>query len=227
MKEVIDYLFCNTDDSYKKFHSNLVSNTKYEILGVKTPLLKKFAKELALNNEKAYSFINEKHVYYEEVAIHSFVIANLKVPIKEKIKLIKKFIPQIDNWAICDGFVSSLKIFKNEQQLAYNLFCNYIISKETYIKRFAVVLALDYLLNKVYTSMVLDDILQIKSNEYYVNMAISWFICELVIKDYDKGVSVLKSKTLPPFVQNKAISKINDSYRITKENKLYLKTFKI
>lgn len=227
MKEVLDYLFCNTDDSYKNFHSNLVSNTKYEILGVKTPLLKNFAKELALNNEKAYSFINEKHVYYEEVAIHSFVIANIKAPISEKIKLIKKFIPQIDNWAICDGFVSSLKIFKNEQQLAYNLFCNYIISKETYIKRFAIVLALDYLLNKVYTSMVLDNILQIKSNEYYVNMAISWFICELVIKDFDKGVSVLKSKTLPPFVQNKAISKINDSYRITKENKLYLKTFKI
>jgi len=220
-KEFIDYLKSLSDLKYKEFHSKLV-NTKLEIIGIRVPIIRNIAKNISKTNVEEYFKLVENN-YYEEVMIYGLVLANSDLLDKFFID----FIDKIDNWALCDSFVSSLKII-NKKLGKYWIYTNSLIDYNNEFRtRVAIVIMLNYYLIDDYIDRVLYIVSNIKTNYYYINMAISWLLSVAIIKYPDKVIELFKQKKLSKFVQNKAISKIQDSYRIKKELKNKVKKYRI
>jgi len=220
-KEFIDYLKSLSDLKYKDFHSK-IANTKLEIIGIRSPILKDIAKKIRKSNVEEYFKLVENN-YYEEVMIYGLVLSNTEYLDKYFID----FIDRIDNWAICDSFVSSLKII-NKKLGKYWIYINSLIDLNNEFRtRVAIVIMLNYYLIDDYIDRVLYVISNIKTENYYVNMAISWLLSLAIVKYENKVIELFKQKKLSKFVQNKAISKIQDSYRIKKELKNKVKKYRI
>lgn len=215
------------DDSYKIFHKKLCS-TKYEILGIKIPILRKLTKEL-LKEYDYLELLNINNDYYEYVMLKGLIISNIKVSYEERINLITEFLSLIDNWAICDIFVSELKFIKKNGQNFLEFIKPLFKSNNEYDKRFAIVVLLDYYINDTYIDYVLDTMLNINDERYYVKMAISWCLSICLIKYFDKTIMFLKNNTnkFDEWTYNKALQKGIESLRISKENKEILKKMKI
>lgn len=212
---------------YKKFHEKLCE-TKYEILGVKIPILRKISKELLKDYEYKKIIKNLNYHYYEHVMIHGIIIANANVSYEEKIKLIDEFIPLIDNWAICDIFVSELKFIKNYQKEFLEYIISILDSEKEYYKRFGIVVLLNYYIKDEYIDFVLNKLLNIKSDYYYVKMAVSWCISICLIKYFDKTQKFLtmNKNYFDKWTYNKALQKGIESFRISKENKEIIRSMK-
>lgn len=213
---------------YKKFHEKLCP-TKYEILGIKIPILRKISKDLLQNYNYIDIFNNLNDKYYEHVMIKGIIVANIKVSYEEKLTLINEFLPLIDNWAICDTFVSELKFIKNNQEEFLKYLMPLLKIEKEYYKRFVIVVLLDYYINDKYIDKVLNTTLSVKSNDYYVKMAIAWCISICLIKYFDKTISFLNKykNKLDKWTYNKALQKGIESFRISRENKKLLKGMKI
>ncbi len=218
-KEFINVLKANQDLKYRDFHKKLTF-TKYEIIGIRAPVLRSIAKEIVKDDYK--SFLNSvKSTYYEEVFIEGLVIASL--PEEKLFNYLPKFISKIDNWAICDSFCSSLKIVKNDYPKYFSYFKSYINSGEEFKVRVALVVFLNFYIKEEYLKELFDLIDSITLDKYYVDMAIAWLLTEMFIK-YPKETEIYLSITkINDFTFNKTISKICDSYRISREEKEKLK----
>lgn len=225
MEEILSLLKDNQDISYKEFNSKLVFSA-YPMLGVRVPVLRKIAKQISLDNSKTAEFLDSKHNYFEEYFLHGLLLGAIKEDFNEKIKRLELFLPYIDNWQICDCTVSGLKIFKNSL-LGLEKIKEWANSPDIFTRRFAVVLLLTYFLGNNYTNIALDIVKQVKTGDYYVDMAIAWLYSVALVKDFDITFKVIQSKTLTPFIQNKSIQKAVESFRITNENKNLLKKYKI
>lgn len=213
----------NKDLKYKEFNSKIIS-TKYPMIGVKTPILKNIAKEISKKDYK--TFLQNKNTdYYETVLIEGFVISNIK-DIKEALIYFDKFIKKIDNWAICDMTVSSMKIVKKNKDIFKDKIKEYLNSKEEFTVRVGIILLLDYYLEEEYLDEVFSLIDNIKREEYYINMAIAWLISIALIKYKDKTLKYLKVCNLDDFTYNKALQKARESKRISKEDKKYYQKLK-
>ena len=223
-KEFIKYLDSIKDEKYREFHKNLVNNSQYEILGIRVPVLKNIAKDIAKTNIEEYLSINKGN-YYEEVLIEGLVISKIKDE-GTFYKYFNKFIDKIDNWAICDSFSSSIKIVEKYPDKYFNICIDLINTNIEFKTRLGLIIILNHFINDENIDKILDIINNINSDKYYINMAIAWLVAELYIKQKDKTIEFIKNNNLDKFTQNKAISKINDSYRVTKEEKEYLKQFK-
>lgn len=222
-KEFVEFLLSLQDLKYKEFHSGLTT-TNYEIIGVRVPILKSIAKKILKTDvEKFFSLVSNK--YYEEVFIEGIVLANSGEEILDK--YLVKFIKKIDNWAICDSFCSSLKIVSKKQGKYWIYFTGLIDSTKEFQTRVSLVVLMNYYLNDNYIDRILKIVSSIKSDYYYINMAISWLLSVAIIDYKDKVIELLESKCLCKFVQNKTISKIQDSYRIDKETKEFVKKYRI
>ena len=222
-EEFLDYLKSLSDIEYKKFSNNIV-NTKLEIIGVRVPILRKIAKNILKTDVEEFFKCVGNH-YYEEVFIEGIVLSCCNEGILDK-NLIK-FIEKIDNWAIVDSFCSNLKVVNKRMDKYWIYFVDLINLNKEFQSRVSIVIMMNYYLIDDYIDRVLKIISSIQSEYYYINMAISWLLSVAVIKYPDKVIELLKSKSLSKFVQNKTISKIQDSYRIDKELKEYVKIFKI
>ena len=219
--DYLSYLEKISDSKTKAFNERIF-NTKYIVLGIKTPVLKSIAKDISETN--VIDFLNLcGSKYFEEVMIEGFVISY----IKDKTLFadyLYKFINKIDSWALCDSCISSYKIMKKNDfsDLAYSLILD---SREFYI-RVGYIILLDYYIDDEH----IKDIISLcckDSDYYYVNMAISWLISACFIKYRSMILDLLKSKNLNPFVQNKAISKIRDSFKVSDSDKELVKSLKI
>lgn len=220
-KNFIDYLKTLRDLEYKKFHSS-ITKTKLDIIGIRVPLLRNIAKKISKTNLEDY-FKLVGNTYYEEVMIYGLVLSSSDY----LDKYLVDFVNKIDNWAICDSFVSSLKCI-NKKMGKYWIYANSLIDLENeFSTRVAIVIMMNYYLNDNYIDRVLNIISNIKTDYYYINMAISWLLSVAVINYEDKVISLFKSGKLCKFVQNKAISKINDSYKVNKELKEEVKKYRI
>lgn len=213
------------DKKYKEFHSKLCPGTN-NIIGIRIPVLRKYAKTLLKENDFKLLINNIDDEYYEEIMLQGMLIGLAKSDFNEIKPYIENFIPKIDNWAICDTFCAGLKIAKKYKKEMWNLINKYIaINKEFYI-RFAVVMILDYYIEEEYIEADLEIFNNIKSDKYYVQMAVAWAISICFIKYYDKTIEYMKTANLDKFTYNKAIQKAIESYRITKEQKEILKKMK-
>ena len=218
--DVRQKLFENQDLKNLDFHAKLVPNVdKNRIIGVRIPVLRKIGKNLESNDFDWY--------YYEELMLHGFYIGYSKLDFKEKLTLLDEFVPRINSWGICDCVCSTLKFVKNNQQDFLNYLSKFMNSTNEYELRVAVVMLMDYFLDNKYIDFCVDYFSNISSDYYYVNMAVAWALSAVYVKYPQKVIKILESKCLSKFVQNRTISKICDSYRVSKYDKEKIKMYKI
>ena len=215
-----------SDPKYKEFHSRLCPNTD-NILGVRTPILRNYAKELSKEYkiEELLKTIDDE--YYEEIILQGMLIGLIKTNnIEEILENIKNFIPKIYNWAICDIFCAGLKATKKYKEEMWEFIKKYFNSNKEFELRFAIVMILDYYIEEKYLEEIFKIFDNIKSDKYYVQMAIAWAISICLIKYFDKTLEYLKKCNLDKFTYNKSLQKGLESYRISDENKIILKNMK-
>lgn len=219
-------LFELQDLEYRDFHAKLMPNIpKEQIIGVRTPALRAYAKKIAKLPE-AKEFIKVlPHAYYEENNLHSALLSLLYRDVEELLEQVEIFLPYVDNWATCD--MMSPKAFKKDLPLVYERIKEWIKSDHTYTIRFGVVTLLGFYLDDAFEPEMLDLVAGIKSEEYYVNMAIAWYFSIALVKQYDTTIPYFTTPVLAPWVHNKAIQKAVESLRTAPATKDYLKTLKI
>ncbi len=217
-------LFAMQDLKYKEFHGSLCPDMD-NVIGVRIPKLREYAKELYKCNNLKDIKIEDK--YYEELVIQGMLIGfQTKEPIEEIIKQVEKFIPKINSWAVCDTFCAGLKITKKYQTEMFKVIKRYLKSTQEYQVRFAIVMLLDYYINDQYIDQVLQILDNVKLDKYYVQMANAWAISICLIKYYNKTLDFLNTTKIDDFTYNKGIQKALESYRITNDQKEYLRTLK-
>ena len=141
------------------------------------------------------------------------------------IEEVEAFLPFVDNWATCDQL--SPKAFKKEPEKLLPYIQAWIRSDKTYTVRFAIGMLMQHFLDERFDTKYADMVAEVRSEEYYVNMMIAWYFATALAKQYEAVLPYLKEKRLDDWVHNKAIQKSVESYRITDEQKAYLKTLKI
>ena len=213
------------DLKYKDFHSKLIPTVcKDKIIGVRVPQLRKFAKELNKSELKA-DFLNAlPHKYYEEDNLHAFLIEQIK-DFDECISVLDNFLLFVNNWATCD--MMTPKILGKNPDLLYEKIKEWAKSEHTYTVRFAVVTLMKFFMDERLDKKQLTLLLSIKSDEYYINMAIAWYLATALSSRWDLVIPYIENQKFDKWVHNKAIQKAIESYRITKEQKEYLKTLKV
>lgn len=215
-KEFITDLTKLSDSNYLNFNKKLVF-TKYKMLGIRVPLIRKLAKKISKTNIKSY-LNSSSFSTYEEILLYGILISYLD-SLDDFNYYLEKFLPMIDNWAICDMTVCGFKIISKSQKYFFKKIRKYLNSNEEFIVRVGLIMLMNFYLTDEYIDEIFNLIDNINSDKYYVNMAIAWLISELYIKHKEKTVKYLKNNKLDKFTHNKAISKIKDSYRVTKEEK--------
>lgn len=224
MNKINELLLTYQDKNFKNFNNKII-NTNYPMIGVKTPYLKKIAKD-NIRNYKEYFKL--PHSYYEEYMIHGFMLGYLNLPFDELIKYIDEYIDMINCWSMVDSIVSNLKIFKKNVDNVFVIAKEYIKSKKEFRVRFGYCILLVYFINYK-NEKYIDEIIELcnkPQEKYYVQMMIAWLLSVFYIKFKEKGISFIKDNKLDNFTHNKTISKICDSYRVTKEEKELLKSLR-
>lgn len=213
-------LFSHSDLKYKEFNKKLLPTVdENKIIGVRIPELRKIGRKLENNDFEWY--------YYEEVMLHGFYIGYKKLSFQKRIELLDEFIPNIDNWAVCDGVCSTLKFIEKNKKEFLDYLKKYMKSEKEYDIRFCAVILMEYYICDEYIDFVINYLQSVISNYYYVNMAVAWALCTAFVKFREKVMPLIESKKLPKEVHNMTISKIRDSLRVDSETKKYLKTLRV
>ena len=214
--DYIDYLMTFSDSKYLEFNKKLITS-KYKFIGIRMPILRKIAKQIATGN--IISFLSvAKLEYYEDVLIQGILITYLKDPNQVK-EYLNTYVNYIDNWAINDTLASSLKIVKKNKEEFFVYFFNMLDSNQTYHLRLAIVVFLKYYIDSIYLDKILNKILEIQTDQYYVNMAIAWLFAEVFVYNSSIIYNILENKKISKFIFNKTISKIRDSHKVSQEDK--------
>lgn len=223
-EEFLNELYSLQDLKYKQFHSKLIMNDN--LIGVRTPELKRIAKIFARSNYEEF-FKENRHELYEENLVHGLILGYLKLEFEELKPLVDDFIPYIDNWAVCDMTVANLKVYKKNKtkDIVFNEIKNYINNDNPWINRFGYILLLEYFIEEKY----IDEIFELCQNykdHYYVKMGIAWLISMCYIKFKGRTFTFLKKHKLDIWTHNKSIQKIIESNRVSIEDKNMLRGLK-
>ena len=224
-KIFVEYLKSLKDEKYKEFHSSLVLNSKYEMIGIRVPIMRNVAKQIAKTSKIDEFLEYSQDKYYEEIMIQGLVISHIK---DEKIfyKYFKNHINKIDNWALCDTFCNAIKIVEKHEENYFKEMVELSLNSKEFISRVGIVTILSHFINEKNIETILETLNKIDSDKFYINMAEAWLVCELYIKYPDKTKEFIKNNNLNRFTQNKSISKIHDSYRVSKEEKELLNKYR-
>ena len=217
-------LFELQDLKYRDFHSKLMPETDKEtVIGIRTPVLRKFAKEFAGTSE-AEAFLRQlPHRYYEENNLHMMLITGIK-DYEKCMEEIQRFLPCIDNWATCD--YPAPKCFARHKDQVLEEAKRWISSGETYVIRYGIGMLMRLFLDEDFSSEYLEMAAAVQSQEYYVNMMIAWYFATALAKQWDATVPYIEQHKLSDWVHRKTVQKAVESYRITPEQKEYLKGFR-
>lgn len=222
-QKLINYLNTFKDLKYLEFNKKIV-NTPSDMIGIRTPILRKIAKDISKSN--SLEFLNTiENKYFEESILEGIIISYLKDNNLFD-KHLELFIPKINNWATCDMCISSMKQMRKNEKY-FNLAKKLIKSNKEFTSRVGYIIMLDHFLDIEH----IDEILEILNKEeissyYYVNMAKAWLISVCYIKYKDKTLNFILNNNLDTFTHNKSIQKIIESFRVSKKDKEYLKTLK-
>ena len=224
MQTITEQLFELQDPEYKQFHSKLMPTISPEvIIGVRTPKLRKLARQIAKSTEVERFMDQLPHHYYEENNLHGFLIEDIK-DFDECIQALNDFLPCVDNWATCD--MMAPKVLKKDLPKLYEWIKVWIASGETYTIRFGVNMLMKYFLEDVFSPEYPELVASVRSEEYYVKMVVAWYFATALAKQYDAVLPYLTEHKLDVWTHNKTIQKAVESYRITPEQKAYLKTLR-
>lgn len=224
-QKIVEELFQLQDKEYAAMQEKIIPTVSPErIIGVRTPALRDLAKELA-KDPGVKDFLNcLPHKYFDEDQLHAFVIS-LEKDFDKCVAQVEAFLPYVDNWATCDQM--SPKAFKKSPEKLLPYIRKWIGSDKVYVVRFAVGMLMQHFLDEKFSTEYADVVAAIRSEEYYVNMMIAWYFATALAKQYTVVLPYIEEKRLAPWVHNKAIQKSVESYRITPEQKEYLKTLKV
>ena len=213
------------DIGYRDLQTRIIPTVNPEtIIGVRTPELRKLAKQFA-SSEEAGSFLNDlPHRYFEENQLHAFMISGMK-DYTECVRLLDRFLPFVDNWATCDQM--SPRVFRKHRPELLKEIRKWIHSTETYTIRFGIGMLMEHFLDEDFDPAYPEAVASLRSEEYYVNMMIAWYFATALAKQYDAVLPYLKNKRLDTWTHNKTIQKAMESYRITPEKKAHLRALKI
>lgn len=225
LKELCTALFALQDAKYKSFQEKLMPTIEPEtVIGIRTPVLRRFAAEIA-RTENAESFLASlPHTYYEENNLHAFLLEKI-TDLEKAATAVDAFLPYVDNWATCD--MMSPKAFAKNKEKLLPYIQKWLASSHIYTVRFGIVMLMKHYLDEDFRPEYLEWIANIASEEYYINMAAAWFFAEALAKQYETALPYLIEKRLSVWVHNKTISKASDSFRIPNETKIFLKTLRI
>lgn len=223
--KVIEELIKLQDKDYGDFHSKLIPDMPREkLIGVRTPDVRKLAKTFAKDPE-CQQFLNTlPHNYYEEYILHGILISEMK-DYDQCITYLENFLPYVDNWAVCD--LMNPKPFKNNRDKLLEKIKVWIKSNHTYTCRFAMLMLMKHFLDEDFKTEYLKMPASVHSDEYYVNMMMAWYFATALAKQWDATIPYFEQPVMDKWTHNKAIQKARESYRVTKEQKEYLKTLKI
>ena len=224
--ELQKQLFALQDPGYREFHARLIPGIpKEDIIGIRTPVLRKFAGGFARDHsQEAEAFLKElPHRYYEENNLHMLLVTKIK-DYPECLRKVKEFLPYINNWATCD--LPAPKCFAKHKQELFPRIKEWIASEETYTIRYGIDLLMALYLDADFRPEYLELAASVASEEYYVKMVIAWYFATALAKQWDAAIPYMEQKRLPDWVHRKTIRKAVESYRITKEQKDYLRTLK-
>lgn len=221
-EKIVSDLFAMRDEKFAKFNTKLIPTTESKcVIGVRTPELKKYAKTISTPDK----FLQKlPHEFFEENQIHAFILSNIR-DFEKCVKLVNAFLPYVDNWATCDQLIPKIFAKNTDHLLPY--IHKWIKSKHTYTVRFAIGLLMRYYIGDKFDSSYADMIVKIQTDEYYINMMRAWYFATALAKNWDDIIGIIKNKKLDTWTHNKTIQKSIESYRISPEQKEYLKKLKI
>ena len=217
--EFIEKITPFAEENFANFQKKLIF-TNRKILGIRTPVLRKFAKEFAGRIEDLLSYPDE---YYETVFITLTVLSAL--PYESFLLYLERCVGLIDNWALCDSFKA--KCIKENKEDFLGVLNSLFQKGGEYYERYVFVVFLSEYIEEKYIPLIKSYMQRASTQYYYVHMAVAWLTAEILIKEYEEGVVLLKEGFLPVKTHNKAIQKAIESYRLTHEQKEYLRSLKI
>lgn len=219
------HLFKLQDLKYRDFHAKLMPTVnKEKIIGVRTPALRVFAKKYGKTDEAKEYLQILPHQYYEENNLHGLLIEQIK-DYDTCLEELERFLPYIDNWATCD--MLAVKVVKKHLDKFIDEVYRWMKSDHAYTIRFGISMLMRYYLEDAFQMEYPEKVAQIRSEEYYVNMMRAWYFATALAKQYDKILPFIEKQKLDVWTHNKTIQKAIESYRITPEQKEYLRGLKI
>lgn len=223
-EEIINNLNSLSDSKYRDFQIKLIpGKTSDQMIGVRTPDLRSYAKELSKRDDISDFLNNLPHEFFDENQLHAFIISLLK-DYDKCMDEVDRFLPYVDNWATCDQM--SPKIFKKNREKLLEKIRDWIASDKTYTIRFGIKMLMEHFLDDDFDLQYPDMVASVRSEEYYVNMMIAWYFATALAKQYDSILPYIEEKRLDTWTHNKAIQKSIESYRITDDQKSYLRSLK-
>ena len=222
--EITTKLFSLQDTAYRDFQVKLIPGMDAQKeIGVRTPELRKLSKELA-KREDIREFLNDlPHQYFDDNQLHAFILSGEK-DFEKCMEDLERFLPYVDNWATCDQM--SPKVFRKNRKKLLESINRWIGSEHTYTVRFAIKMLMEHFLDEDFDPIYPEMVATVRSEEYYIRMMIAWYFATALAKRYDAVLPYLKQEKLDVWTHNKAIQKAVESYRITEEQKIYLKSLK-
>lgn len=218
-------LFELRDLKYREFHSKLMPTVDPDlIIGVRTPKLRNFAKEFGKMPEAEEFLKILPHKYYEENNLHGFLVESIK-DYGECVTAVNTFLPYVDNWATCD--LMRPKVFKKHLPKLLEEIRRWLETDETYTVRFGIEMLMTFYLDEQFDIGYPELVAGVRSEEYYVNMMIAWYFATALAKQYEAALPYIEEQRLDKWTHNKAIQKAVESYRISPEQKAYLRTLKV
>ncbi len=222
--DIQETLHAMQDTKYQAFQCKLLPTVDPEtVIGIRTPALRKLAKTLAGSPEAEEFLRSLPHRYYDENNLHSFLLCSIR-DFDTCIEALDRFLPYVDNWATCDQLNPAV-LAKHPDQLLPHI-RRYMSSTHTYTIRFGIELLMRYYLDELFRPEYLTMVAQIRSEEYYVNIMCAWYFATALAKQYEAALPYITNRQLPRWVHNKTIQKAVESYRVSPEQKAFLKTLK-
>lgn len=206
-----------SDEKFKEFHSRLVPNSE-KIMGIRTPFLKKEAKEIAKNDWRGFFEAEDENIY-EMKMIKGLSVAFAKCGAEEKTEYLRRFIPKIDNWAICDGVCAALKPKKDEEQLYFDFAVEYAKRNGEFESRVGIVMLMNCFFTEKWIDKSLEVFKKVHMGKYYTDMGFAWALSMGLVKFEEKTIEFMENNKLSDFVYNKALQKARESYRVSEDKK--------
>jgi 3-methyladenine DNA glycosylase AlkD len=222
VEEIREELFHLQDTQYRDFQSKVTPTIDpTTLIGVRTPELRKYAKQL-LKDDEADDFLQAlPHDFFDENQLHAFILSEMR-NFATCLDAVDRFLPYVDNWATCDQL--SPKVFKKHKPKLLDHINRWMASDQTYTVRFGIgMLMQHYLDDESFDPAYPKAVAAIRSEEYYVKMMVAWYFATALAKQWDAVIPYLEQRELEPWTHNKAIQKAVESRRITQEQKDYLR----
>ena len=222
--EIREKLFELQDAGYRDFQARLIPSAEPDsVIGVRTPELRRFAKELVKREESGTFLDDLPHRYFDENQLHAFILSEMK-DYEKCVERVNRFLPYTDNWATCDQM--SPKVFRKHRKELQEEIRKWIRSDRTYTIRFGTGMLMEHFLDGDFRPEYLELAASVRSEEYYVNMMTAWFFATALAKQYEAALPFLEEQRLDVWTHNMTIRKAAESFRVAPEHKAYLKTLK-